>query len=81
MGNVITKHNKLHFQNIEQPTRMCSCRDKASCPLDGNCLQKCLAYQVQVDSLNSREYYLGASEDEFKTRCNNHAMSFRNKGC
>ena len=47
---------------------MCNCRDKASCPMDGNCLQKCFVYQVQVDSANSRKYYLGTAEDEFKTR-------------
>ena len=68
MGNVITKHNKkLPFQGFEQPTRMCNCRDKASCPMDQNCLQKCFVYQVQVDSANSRKYYLGTFEDEFKT--------------
>ena len=79
MGNIITKHNnKLLFQSFEQPTRMCNCRDKASCPMDGNYLQKCFVYQAQVDSINSS--YLGTSEDEFKTRCNNHTMSFQNKG-
>ena len=81
MGNVITKYNnKLVFQSFEQPTQMCNCRDKASCPIDGNCLQKSFVYQVQVDSANSRKYYLGTSEDEFRTRYNNHTMSFRNKG-
>ena len=81
MGNVITKHNdKLLFQSFEQPTRMRNCRNKASCPMNGNCLQKCFVYQAQVDSANSRKYYLGTSEDEFKTRYNNHILSFRNKG-
>ena len=37
-------------------------------------------YQAQVDSANSRKYYLGTSEDEFKTRYSNHTISFRNKG-
>ena len=45
-----------------------------------NCLQKCFVYQAQVDSANSRKYYSGTSEDEFKTRYNNLNMSFRNKG-
>ena len=48
--------------------------------MDLNCLQNCFMYQAQVDSTNSRKYYLGTSEDEFKTRYNNHTMSFRNKG-
>ena len=42
-------------------------------------LQQCFVYQVQVDSANLRKYYLGPYEDEFKTRYNNHTMSFRNK--
>ena len=49
MGNIITKHNKLLFQSFEQPTWMCNCRDKASCPMGGNCLQQCYVYQtVQI---------------------------------
>ena len=81
MRNEITKHNnKLLFLNFEQTTRMRYCRDKASCPMDRNCLQKCFVYQAQVDSTNSRKSYLGSSEDEFKTRYNNHTMSFRDKG-
>ena len=48
--------------------------------MDRNCLQKCFVYQAQVDSANSRKYYLGTSEDEFKTRYNNNTMSFQNKG-
>ena len=81
MGNIITKHNnKLFFQSFEHPTRMCNSRDKASCSTDGNYLQTFFVYQPQVDSANSRKYYLGTSEDEFKTRYENHTMSFRNKG-
>ena len=48
--------------------------------MDGNCLQKSFVYQAQVDSADSRKYYLGTSEDEFKTRYNNHTISFRNRG-
>ena len=48
--------------------------------MGGNCLQKCFVYQAQVDSPNLRKYYLGTSEEEFKTRYNNHIMLFQNKG-
>ena len=66
MENVINKYNnKLLFQSVEQPTRTCNCRDTASCPMGRNFLQKCFVYQAQVDSTNSRKYYLGTSEDEF----------------
>ena len=81
MKNIITKHNnKLLFQNFNQPTRMCNCRDKASCPMEQNCLQKCFVYQAQVESISAKRYYLGTTEDEFKTRYNNHTKSFRNRG-
>ena len=81
MGNIITKNNnKLLFQSLEQPTRMCNCRDKASCLMDDNCLQLCFVYLAQAYSANARNYYIGTSEDEFKTRYNNHTMSFRNRG-
>ena len=59
---------------------MCNCRGKARCPMDGNCLQKCFVYQTQVNSVNSRKYYFGTWEDEYKTRYNNHTKSFRNRG-
>ena len=69
MRNIITKHNnKLLSQSLEQQTQMCNCRDKVSCPMDRNYLQKCFMYQAEVNSANSRKYCLGTSEDEFKTR-------------
>ena len=81
MANIITKHNnKLIFQSLKHPTQMCNCRGKPSCPMNENCLQKCFVYQSQLNSANSRKYYLRTSEDKFKARHNNHSMSFRNKG-
>ena len=59
MGNVITKHNnKLLFQIFEQPTQICNSRDKASCPVSRNCLQKCFLYQAQLASVNSKSNIL-----------------------
>ena len=80
-GNVITRHsNNLLFQSFKHPTRMCNCKDKASFPMVRNCLQKSFVYQPRIVSPNPRKYYLGTSEDEFKTRYKNHTMFFRNKG-
>ena len=62
---------------------MCNCRGKSlqrqSKPPNERELSA-VVFCLQVDSTNSRKYYLGTSEDEFKTRYNNHTMSFRNKG-
>ena len=67
MGNVIIKHNdKLLFQSLEQPNRMCNCKNKASIKMDGNCLQKCFVHQPQVDTASSRNYYLGTIEYDLK---------------
>ena len=80
MGKAITKHNKLLFQIFEQTIQIFNSRDKAICPMEGNCLQKCFVCQAREDSANSSRYYLRMSEDDFKTRYNNHTMSFPNKG-
>ena len=53
MGNIITKHNnKLLFQSFEQPTRMCNCRDKASCQMDGTVSKSvlCISHSRQRNS-------------------------------
>ena len=78
MGNIITKHkNKLLFKalnNHPQCVTVFCVTQTVFC-----IFQKCFVYQTQVDSVNSRKYYLGTSEDEFKTGYNNHTMSLRKK--
>ena len=82
MGNIITKYNnKLLFQSFQQLTQMCNCRDKASCPMEGNCLPKCFVYRhKQTAEVRESTTYFGTSEDKFKTAYNNHTISFQNKG-
>ena len=60
-------------------SKTCNCRQKNTCPLDGNCLQSSVIYQATVTHRNSNktETYIGLTENEFKTRYRNHTASFR----
>ena len=57
----------------------CNCRQKNSCPLNGNCLQSSVIYQATVkrNDNNTSETYIGLTENAFKTRYRNHTASFR----
>ena len=59
--------------------KTCNCRQKNTCPLDGNCLQSSVIYQATVTHKdnNTTETYIGLTENDFKTRYRNHTASFR----
>ena len=61
--------------------KTCNCRNKASCPVDGNCLTEGIIYQAIVTRTdnNSKETYIGLTENSFKTRFNGHNSTFRNE--
>ena len=79
---IITSHNKTVINNekseVEQ-TRLCNCRNKTSCPLQGKCLQKGVIYQATIMQSNTgKQYtYIRVTENEFKTRYNQHTSSFK----
>ena len=60
-------------------TKNCNCRQKNACPLNGNCLQTSVIYQVSVTRKdnNKTEIYVGLTENEFKVRYRNHHATFR----
>ena len=84
---IIDTQNKRKLKASQQkPTentkpKQCNCRNKESCPMKGNCLQSAIIYQaiVKRKDNNECESYVGLTENEFKTRYNNHKASFRNK--
>ena len=81
IGSIISRNNtKLLTKSNVENNRTCNCRNKVNCPLNGNCLVKCIVYKATVITNNIIKYYLGTSEGEFKERYNNHTKSFRNKG-
>ena len=59
--------------------KTCNCRQKDTCPLNGNCLRQSVIYQATVTRTdnNTTETYVGLTENEFKTRYRNHTSSFR----
>ena len=81
----ISSHNKKILkptENIQhdgkpKQTKLCNCRNKSSCPLDNNCLQKCVIYQAAVKHNNNIDTYIGVTENEFKTQYNAHISSFK----
>ena len=63
----------------EEQIKLCNCRNRTLCPLQGNCLQKGVVYQATVTQTSTmrEEIYIGITENEFKTRYNQHTSSFR----
>ena len=78
MAAIISKHNKIALQNrtvFRRTTPPCNCRDKANCPLEGNCRKSSNIYNATLKSNGKARHYYGCSETEFKTRFNNHKQS------
>ena len=81
MKQEISNHNKSSLKPKPSPIqRDCNC-PKKKCPLDGKCLSKGVIYQATVTRKDTKkeETYIGLTENQFKTRYNNHTNSFRNK--
>ena len=77
---IINSHNKTILTSAaENNSKLCNCREKNSCPLNGKCLQKGVVYQATVVQkyTNQKDTYIGITENEFKTRYNQHTSSFR----
>ena len=57
----------------------CNCRHKTTCPLNGQCLTSGVIYQATVTEQDSgkEETYTGITDNQFKTRFNNHNSTFR----
>ena len=79
---IISNHNKTVLESTkvkESQGKTCNCRDKQSCPLNGQCLQRGVVYKATVEQIPSKtqDTYIGITENEFKTRYNQHTSSFR----
>ena len=79
LAKFISSHNAKILRQTENPVvdRACNCRQRASCPLDGNCLQENLVYQATVShDGGNEETYIGLTSNSFKSRHANHKKSF-----
>ena len=82
MASVIRRHNaKVQQESIDEPQdKSCNCRNKSSCPLDGECLVDNAIYKATVTAAgHANKEYIGMTEHAFKTRYNNHQQSFKYK--
>ena len=80
VASIIKTHNR-QVLNVDkaQTSKTCNCRDKDSCPLQGNCLATNIIYNAEVTSNNQKMTYIGLTEPPFKLRYNNHLQSFRHE--
>lgn len=79
MGNIINSHN-AHIRSKEKEAttkKMCNCRKRDDCPLNGKCLSKSIVYKAEVKSGNIVKQYIGLAGNTFKERFNNHTKSIR----
>ena len=63
----------------EEQIKLCNCRHRTLFPLHNNCPQKGVVYQATATQTSTmrEEIYIGITENEFKTRYNQHTSSFR----
>lgn len=80
MRSIILKHNNKLLKEIQPPTPAgCNCRKPQSCPLQGNCLARCLVYEAKILHNGKEIKYHGSTSNAFKERYRNHTSSFRNE--
>ena len=81
MSSVIKSHNARVIKGKvdKSPKKMCNCRVKNNCPLNGKCLSKSVVYKATVTSNNMSKEYIGLAGNTFKERFNNHSKSLRQK--
>ena len=82
MAQVIKRHNKkILYNNHPRNEEACHCRNQNECPLMGSCGKKSLVYQATITSNNNtmKKNYIGMTEGSFKTRFNNHMLSFNRR--
>ena len=78
MKKHISAHNKKVLeQKPDNQERLCNCRNKDECPLDGKCLIKSIVYQADVEANNKVMSYYGLTDMTFKERFNSHQFDFR----
>ena len=80
--NIIKNHNKKILNECEMTNdrKRCNCRNKDLCPLGGKCLTNKVIYEATVTAASgTASNYIGMTGNDFKTRFNNHKLSFRNQ--
>ena len=81
MKTIINNHNNKILQEETLNARLCNCKNKNQCPLEGRCLTKDIVYAANVTTTSDQKTktYIGISETEFKTRYRNHQKSLNHR--
>lgn len=85
MKTIIDGHNKTVLKNnsaeynSNNNNKLCNCRQKDQCPMQGECRKAGIIYQATVETVTDKQTYIGLTENDFKTRYNNHTASFRHE--
>jgi hypothetical protein len=58
---------------------MCNCRERASCPLNGKCLESDIIYKATVTTEQGEMTYIGSTALTFKARYSAHKSSFAHR--
>ena len=87
MKSFINRHNKTILQNHDKQnttrrtndSRLCNCRNRNDCPIQGDCLQTNVVYKAEITTTDNNETktYIGVTANEFKTRFRNHTKSIK----
>ena len=79
MDSIVKAHNtkilRKEEENIEE--KSCNCRDKPSCPVENQCLKTNVVYKATVQYDNKTSYYIGMTENSFKTRYTQYKSSLK----
>ena len=77
ISRIISSRNKKLIKNKAPNTKPYNCRNKSTCPLNGQCQSQDIIYKCTVStSINPDKVYLGTAEGDFKKRYYNHTKSF-----
>ena len=82
MAQIIKSHNTNVGSPPVENERTCSCRDKQTCPLNGECLATNIVYRAEIVANNDQQRsktYIGITAPTFKERLYNHNKSFNNR--
>ena len=82
MSSIIKSHNAKILANSDTraESKSCNCRNKDLCPLDGACLVNNIVYKATVTTTSGEtKVFIGMAEHSFKTRYNNHKLSFKHR--
>ena len=82
INNEITSCNKMLRSNTNEAntSRLCNCRGKNTCPLEGRCLLSNLVYRADIETEEGdHDIYIGTAGNTFKERHGGHKSSMKHR--